>query len=172
MFRMQPAIRRLAFIAGIMLGTLWAQDSLPKATPHAQLVRVRIGNSCGWCSEGYNDNESVVAPQRIVSINRAYSNKKKYPDSISESKITKQEWKDLRDLIEARVLDVFAKPPKGCPGCVDHPVAWSELQFSDGSKKRVSFDAGGEPAPILEMRKKISEIGKNAWLRDTQRPSH
>src|SRR5215469_1680631 len=132
-----------------MVGTLWAQGNLPKAAAHLEVVRVRIGSSCAWCSEGYNDNETVVEPQRIVNINRAYSKKKKYPDLISKDKITKREWKDVQDLIETRVLVVFAEPrTSSCPGCADEPTAWTELQFSDGSKKSVTFNRGEEPAAI------------------------
>jgi hypothetical protein len=161
----------LGIMAWLMIGTLCAQESSPKPTPNVQIVRVTIGNSCGWCSGGYNDIETFVEPQRIVSINRAYSNKKEYPDLINQSRINKQEWNDLKRLIEAKVLDVFAQPAKGCPGCVDKRTAWTELRFNDGSKKSVAFTGGGEPAPILELRQKIAEIGKRAWLRETQRPS-
>jgi hypothetical protein len=171
--RVKHAVLGLGVIAGVMIGALWAQDSLPRATTHAQLVRVRIGNSCGWCTEGYNDNETVVEPQRIVSINRAYSNTKKYPVQISEDKITKGEWKGLQDLIEARVLGVFAGPrTSGCPGCADEPTAWAELQFSDGSKKSLAFNRGEEPAPIVALNQKIGELGQKAWLRDARRAPH
>jgi hypothetical protein len=162
MSRVQHAIPRLGVIAGLMIGTLWVQDALSKPATHPQLVRVRIGNSCGWCTQGYNDNATIVEPQRIASINRAYSNKKKHPDLVSESKIIKRVWKDLQDLIEDKVMGVFANAPKGCPGCTDEPTASTELLFS----------GGGEPASMLEMRQKIGEIGKNLWLRDTRRQSH
>jgi hypothetical protein len=164
-FRVKWSICRLTAIDGLMSVAVWAQGSLPKPAPNVEIVRVKIGYSCGWCTEGYNDSETVVEPLRIVSINRAYSNKKKYPNLISEERITKGEWKDLQTLIETKVLDEFTKPAKSRVGPPDAPVAWTELHFKDGSKKSLAY------APV-ELEQKIAEIGKKAWLRDSRHLSH
>jgi hypothetical protein len=164
--RAGQTIGRLTVVVAVLIAAGWAQESLPK--PALQLVRVRIGNSCGWCTEGYNDTETTVEPQRIVNVNRAYSKKKKYPDRIYEYTITEKEWHDLQLLIEARVLDVLAKPTTGCPGCADEPTTWTELQFGDGSKKSAAYNAGAEPAPIVELKQQIGKIQMEAWMRRSQ----
>jgi predicted Fe-S protein YdhL (DUF1289 family) len=33
----------------------------------------------------------------------------------------------------------------GCPRCVDEVVEWAEVQFSDGTKKVVSYNLGNAP---------------------------
>jgi hypothetical protein len=72
-------------------------------------------------------------------------------------KITKQDWKKLQHFIDARVLAAFTGCI-GCPGCVDEPVEWAEVQFSDGTKKSVYYKEGNLPTAVAELLKKIQAI--------------
>lgn len=156
---------RLGILAGLMTGAIWAQERLPKPATDARIVRVRIGNSCGWCTEGYNEIETSVEPGRIVITNRSDSDKKKYPDLTQEYQISKQDWRDLQRLIDAKVLATFSEPSTGCPGCGDEPVAWVELEFNNGTKKSVAYVDGADPSPIVELRQKIVAIEMKAAVR-------
>ncbi len=168
--RVEHRIWRLSILAGLTIATLWGQESLSRTSANAQVVRVRVGDSCGWCTEGYNEVETTVEPQRIVIANRSYSDKKKYPDQITEYKITKRDWEDLQRLIDTKVLPAFANPPTGCPGCADEPITWIELQVSDGEKKSIAYNEGADPGPIVELRQKITAIETKAFLKGTRHP--
>jgi hypothetical protein len=104
MLRVEHPVWRLSILAGLLTGAIWAQESLPKPAANAGIVRVRIGNSCGWCTEGYNEIETTVEPGRIVIANRSDSDKKKYPDLTQEYQITRPDWRDLQRLIDTKVL--------------------------------------------------------------------
>jgi hypothetical protein len=93
----------------------------------------------------------------MVKISQAPSEKKKYPDLKTKYRITKKDWEDLQHFIDLRVIAAFTGPI-GCPGCVDEPVEWAEVQFSDGTKKSVSYNSGSAPAAITELLKKIQTM--------------
>lgn len=92
------------------------------------------------------------------SVSRSFSEKKKYPEMKMKSAITKREWDDLQQFLDARVLAAFVGRI-GCPGCADEMVEWVEVEFSDGTKKAVSYNEGSAPAPIAELLLKIAAIG-------------
>ena len=148
----------LGFLGAMILGTVSAQEGVEKPAPQPQIVRVRVGNSCGWCTEGYHDIETIVQPGRMVIVNRSDSDKQKYPDLTQEYTITERNWRDLQRLIEAKVLPVFANTFTNCPGCADEPIAWVEVQFNDGSKRSITYLAGEDPEPVIALRQKISAI--------------
>ena len=132
---------------------------------NARLTRVRIGNSCGWCTEGYNEIETTVERGRIVITNRSDSDRKKFPDLTQQYQITKRDWRDLERLIDAKPLASFSKTSSSCPGCADEPIAWAELQFDDGTKKYVVYVDGADPIPVVELRQRIAAIERKAALR-------
>jgi hypothetical protein len=158
-------LSRSSVIAGLIVGTLWAQQSLPTSATNARLVRLRVGNSCGWCTENYNEFETTVERGRIVITNRSDSDRKKYPDLTVQYRITKRDWRDLERLIDAKLLASFPKPSSDCPGCADEPVAWVELQFSDGTKKSLVYVGGADPSPVVELKQRIDDMESKAALR-------
>jgi hypothetical protein len=83
--------------------------------------------------------------------------KQNHPDTKTEYKIAKQEWEELQQLIDKRVLAAFLGRI-GCPGCADEGLEWAEVQFSDGTKKSVSYSTGKAPTAIVELLKKIQVI--------------
>ncbi len=49
---------------------------------------------------------------------------------------------------------LFSLPDKiGCPGCVDEPVDWITVDYSDGTKKTVMCNAVGPPTEIANKVK-------------------
>lgn len=147
------------FLAGsLMVGiTLAQQPESPKNTsPGAQIVRVRTGTDCGRCV-GYSASETSFEPGLMVSILRSPGDKRNYPDKKTEYKITKQDWEELEHLIDARVLAAFTGRI-GCPGCADEGMEWAEMQFSDGTKKSVSYSTRKAPEAIVELLEKIHVI--------------
>jgi hypothetical protein len=146
------------FAASLMAGTLTAQQA-PQAdpSPDAHLVRVRMGSYAGMCI-GYCDHETIIEPGSVRSVSRAFSEKKKYPEVSMKSSITKKDWGDLKNFLDAKVLAAFTGGI-GCPGCVDEMVVWVEVEFSDGTKKAVAYNEGNAPPPIAALLQKIRAIG-------------
>jgi len=149
----------LFFIAGLTIGNAFAQRAgQPNPSLKTYIVRVRIAQSSGMCSGGYCDTQTIVEPGAIRSIARSSSDKKEFPDWTRKSGITKQDWEDLQNFIDAKVLAAFTGR-KGCPACLDQPESWAELEFSDGTTKSVSYDFSHPPAEIAGLLEKIKAIG-------------
>lgn len=121
------------------------QGPPPSPSPHAYIVRVRTGSYAGRCV-GYCDHETTIEAGFIRTLSRSWSDKEKYPDVKVQRRMTKRNWEDLQNFINAPVLAAFIGRI-GCPGCADEPVEWAEVQFSDGTKKSVSYNVGNRPQP-------------------------
>lgn len=146
------------FVAELAVGTLSARQApQPNPSPEAHLVRVRTGSYAGRCA-GYCASETIIEPGSMQTISRTYSPEENYPDKKTKRAIAKQDWDDLARFINARVLAAFIGRI-GCPGCADGGVEWAEVEFSDGTKKSVSYDKDRGPAPITELLQKIESIG-------------
>ncbi len=146
------------FTVSLMAGAVRAQQApQPDPTPGAHLVRLRTGSYAGMCI-GSCDSETIIEPGSMSRISRAFSEKKKYPEMKTKYAITKREWDDLQHSIDANVLAAFTGRI-GCPGCADELVEWVEVEFSDGTKKSVSYNEGSAPRPIATLMQKIEAIG-------------
>lgn len=156
--RMRRKLWLSLMVAGLMAGTLTAQQA-PQAepSPDAHLVRVRTGSYAGMCI-GYCDHETVIEPGLIRSVSRSFSEKKKYPEVKMKYSITKKDWDELKNFLDAKVLAAFSGRI-GCPGCVDEMVEWVEIEFSDGTKKSVAYNEGNAPPLIEALLQKIRGIG-------------
>jgi hypothetical protein len=146
------------FATSLIAGTLTAQQA-PHVDPSsdAHLVRIRTGSYAGMCI-GYCDQETIIEPGSMRSISRSFSEKKKYPEVKMKNSITKKDWDELKNFLDARVLAAFSGRI-GCPGCVDERVEWVEIEFSDGTKKAVAYNGGNAPPPIAALLQKIRGIG-------------
>lgn len=125
------------------------QGPAQNPSAHAYIVRVRTGSYVGRCV-GYCDHETAIEAGSIRTLRRSWSDKKKYPDVTVQGRITKRDWEDLQHSINATVLAAFIGRI-GCPGCADEPVEWAEVQFSDGTKKSVSYNVGNGPPAIRAL---------------------
>jgi hypothetical protein len=150
---------RLSFlVAGVMAGTLSAQQAPQRdPSPDAHVVRIRTGSYAGMCI-GYCDSETIIQPGSMRSVSRSFSEKKKYPEMKFSYAITKKDWEALQQYIDANVLAAF-KGPIGCPGCADEMVEWVAVEFNDGTKKAVSYNEGSAPPAIAALLQRIRAIG-------------
>jgi hypothetical protein len=74
-----------------------------------------------------------------------------HPDKKSTYKITTEQWEQAKAAVDTESL--FALPDKiGCPGCVDEPVDWITVEYSDGTTKSVMCNSGDA---ATEMADKI-----------------
>jgi hypothetical protein len=148
------------FVAGLTIGGALAQQTPPQsASPKGHIVRIRSGSYAGFCNPCVA-SETIIEPRSITTISRSFSDKRTYPDVKLKRKITKEDWEDLQHSIDATVLATFIGR-MGCPGGADELVEWVEVQFSDGTKKSVSYNEGGAPLAIGALVQKIKAIGES-----------
>ena len=150
-------------IVGLTISNVLAQEAAqrPNPAPNVQIVRVRIGESCGWCTGNYDDNVTTIEPGSIVRLNRSSSDRKANPDIETKYRITKRDWVELQHFFDAGVLTAFTDQ-HGCPGCADESTVSVEVQFSDGTKKSVAYNQGEIAPPITTLLQKIAAIQAKA----------
>jgi hypothetical protein len=78
-------------------------------------------------------------------------------------KVKKEDWKELKRSIDARVLAAL-NGDLDCPGCADQPVEWAEVQFSDGTKRSVSYYAGSVSEPIADLLQRIRAMAEQSQI--------
>ena len=156
-------------IIGLATGNILAQEAAqrPNPAPNVQILRVRIGESCGWCTGNYDHNVTTIEPGSIVRLNRSSSDRKAHPDMESKYRITKRDWVDLQHFIDAGVLAAFTDQ-HGCPGCADEPTVSVEVQFSNGRRTSVAYNVGETAPPITALLQKIAAIQAKAKLQKPQ----
>jgi hypothetical protein len=162
---MERQVWTWCWIVGLTISNVLAQEAAqrPNPAPSVQIVRVRIGESCGWCTGNYDDNVTTIEPGSIVRLNRSSADRKAYPDIETKYRITKRDWVELQHFIDAGELAAFTDQ-HGCPGCADEPTVSVEVQFSDGTKKSVVYNAGGTAPAITALLQKITDIQAKAKL--------
>jgi hypothetical protein len=155
---MTPLVRYVPLAATILaaFGTL-AQAQAPapphRPAPDAYIVRIEYGSSSGMCT-GYCQQETIVTPQAVRTLSRtnlAFSGyrDRRHPDLKSRQKITAEQWQRAQAAISTDSL--FSLPETiGCPGCVDEPVDWIAVEYSDGTKKSVTCNMGGPATDIAD----------------------
>jgi hypothetical protein len=105
---------------------------------------------------GYCYSQTTIEERMVRSVSRTnYSlngnRDNEHPDKKSHRKITSEQWERVKGAVDTESL--FALPDKiGCPGCVDEPVDWITVRYSDGTEKSVMCNSGG---PATEMSDKI-----------------
>ena len=107
----------------------------------------------GWC---YCYSQTTIQAGMVRSVSRTnYSlngNRDiEHPDKKSKRKITTEQWERAKAAVDTESL--FALPDKiGCPGCVDEPVDWITVEYSDGTTKSVMCNSGD---PATEIADKV-----------------
>jgi hypothetical protein len=133
------------FVAvSLMAGSVFAQQAEPppNSSSSVQVVRVRTGSSCGWCTAS-SEVETIIEPGSFSTVSRSLGESKD-PGTKTTHKVTKRDWEDLKRFIDVRMRGAFIEAP-GCPGCADEPVGWTEVQYSDGTKKSMPTMLGANP---------------------------
>ncbi len=153
---MRVALLNLAFYVFVLFAaTASAQQSPPPKRPSAgaHLLRVEYGSSCGACA-GYANHETVIEAGRARSVEKTnYSDlgikDKQMPDRKRKWKITAEEWEGVKAAVTAD--DLFTLPSNiNCAGCVDQPVEWITVEYSDGTSKTVVANSGEGLTPMIE----------------------
>lgn len=130
-------------------------SSTERPAPDARIVRIEYGSSSGMCY-GYCYSHSIIQADVMRSVSRTnYSlngNRDiEHPDKKSKRKITTDQWERAKAAVDTESL--FALPDRiGCPGCVDEPVDWISVDYSDGTTKSVMCNSGD---PATEMANKV-----------------
>jgi hypothetical protein len=146
----------LAFslVAGNLLGQTSPQSRNP--SPGPKVVRVRMGTYAGMCI-GWCDDETSIDSKSIVAVNKSPGDPRRYPELKMTTMITKQDWNDVLNSVDATVLSAM-NGRIGCPGCVDERVQWVEVEFSDGTKKGIAYNQGTGPRVIADLLTKLGAI--------------
>lgn len=142
----------------LLLAPSSAQQGNPPARPaaNAHIVRIEYGSSSGMCM-GYCYSQTIVQAGTARSVSRTnYSlngnRDPGYPDIKKKWKITAEEWQRAQAAIDTEYL--FSLPDRiGCPGCVDQPVDWITVEYSDGATKSVTCNSGDAATDIAEKVK-------------------
>lgn len=126
-----------------------------RPTAGANIVRIEYGSSSGMCT-GYCNSQTTIQPMTARSVSRTNFSLNGYrdtqqPDMKINWKITTEEWERAKAAVDTESL--FGLPDRiGCPGCVDEPVDWISVKYSDGTEKSVICNRGG---PATDMADKI-----------------
>lgn len=150
----------VALFPGLLLAAGPGQQSPPPKRPGAEahIVRIEYGSSSGMCI-GYCHSETTIQAGMVRSVSRTNFSlsgyrDKEHPDMNSKGKITAEQWERAKAAVDTESL--FALPDRiGCPGCVDEPVDWIAVEYSDGTKKSVTCNSGG---PATDMADKIKTV--------------
>jgi hypothetical protein len=105
---------------------------------------------------GYCDSETTIEPRSIRSVSRSFG-EKKYPDVVTTRTISKADWNDLQQAVNASMMAALTGRI-GCPGCADEQVEWVEVQFSNGTKKGVAYNMGQGPAAVAAFLQAIKAV--------------
>ncbi len=124
----------------------------------AEVVEVALGQACGWCTTP-SSSELRINELEITETRVLYT-----PQPEPQGKLTwktnKSAWRDLQRSIDEHVVAEFGTKA-GCPGCSDERVEWVEIKFGDGSKRAITYNAGGAPPPIAALVQKIRAASIN-----------
>jgi hypothetical protein len=164
MHRMISAPTLARPLAGVLLPALllvlgFGQQPAPPAHPaaNAHIVRIEYGSSSGMCV-GYCYSQTIVQAGMARSVSKTnysltYGNHDKgYPDLKRKWKITVEEWERAQAAVDTQYL--FSLPDvMGCPGCVDQPVDWIIVEYSDGTKKSVICNSGDAATDLADKVK-------------------
>jgi len=126
----------------------------------SDIVRVRTGHICGWRTT-YNESEVILEGEWMTTVSRSGTSDNS--GVTMRYKVKKEDWEEFRRSIDARVLAALTGG-LDCPGCADQPVEWVEVQFSDGTKRSVSYNAGSVSEPIADLLQKIRAIAEKSQI--------
>jgi hypothetical protein len=157
--RMRYRIGLLILALGLVAGNVPAQTGLQSTNPaqRPKVVRVRMGTYAGMCI-GWCDSETTIDSKSIVVVNKSPGDPRRYPELKMTTSITKQDWNDVLDSVDASVLSAM-NGRTGCPGCADEQVQWLEVEFSDGTKKGISYNQGTGPRVIADFITRLGSVG-------------
>jgi hypothetical protein len=153
-YRIWLPILALGLVAGHVLAQTGLQSTNPPQRP--KVVRVRMGTYAGMCI-GWCDSETTIDSKSIVVVNKSPGEPRRYPELKMTTLITRKDWNDVQNSVDASVLSAM-NGHTGCPGCADEQVQWIEVEFSDGTKKGISYNQGTGPRVIADFITRLGSI--------------
>jgi hypothetical protein len=118
--------------------------------------KIKTGTFFGHCV-GYCNQEFIITPKKIIYTKTANSSDlSKNPDVVKEISISRAEWQNLVQSIDA---DKFTALPDtiGCPDCADGGGEWIEISNRHASKKIV-FEYNQSVPEIKSLVKKLRNL--------------
>ena len=136
----------------LVAASMLAQTASTTDKPAVHVVRVQMGEVCGWCTgPWYRTTITTVRPSNVVEELKDADDPRENPNRKEERAVTKKEWKALVGSIDAKALR--AVPQDGtCRPCVDQPDAWVVIEYSDGSKISVNYPPTVVPAAVRALK--------------------
>jgi len=157
-------------ITYLMLATLFAKDANPLDCPafQARVVRVHIVYTIGMCGGGYCTSLATIEPSIITREEKGSSDPKRFPNKKTKYAITRKDWQNVQQVVDAKSL--AAVPQEPCHAVIDLPCSSVEVEFSDGTKIRISYNVTNAPPPVAALLKAIQAIRLNEVPRISIRP--
>ena len=123
-----------------------------KPAVDVHIIRVQMGESCGWCTGGgFHTTITTVRPSNVVEELKDADDPRENPNRKEEHTITKRQWEELVRSIDEKALRAVPQD-KTCRPCVDQPDAWVVIEYSNGSKIQLNYYPGTEPAPVRALK--------------------
>ena len=143
-----------AFLSGCLLAQQ-SKDLEGSAKP-PRVINIRFSLSSGMCY-GYCFIELEVERGVATLLDKSWSeDERKCPDIKVRADFSDKHWKEMTDLVDRKAL--LTLPERiGCPGCTDSIVESVEVQFSDQTKKKTTYDWGHPPTEIKALSKSLHD---------------
>lgn len=148
----------LIFALGLSAGVAAAQSG------GVQVVSARVEGACGMCSGKYAERAIEVDSNRVteILIDRSDEDTVRHKPKKIAHRISKADWDELRQSIDsATVASLVGRI--GCPGCIDLPIHYVLVRFSDGTTRFVEYDDGAKGS--VAVQRLIQRIEALAALR-------
>lgn len=132
-----------------------------KETNSKTILKIQYGNSYGNCI-GYCWNQYTLDGKTINENRKATGrgDRSKYPE-INESKDLKNsDWENVVKTVNQQKLMELAETI-GCPDCADGGAEWISVEFSDGTSKKVTIEAGSKHEDLIELIRLIKNVSND-----------
>jgi len=141
----------------------------------ARVVRIRF-STFGGSLECSPSNELQVRPGGavlIITFSRECHQRdsRRYRDLRVDADLSGKHWRALEQLVDHDAL--FALPDTiGCARCVDGVDEFIEVNFSDHSKKSVTFPMGSSPKEVSALSDRLLSLQAKITERATDLAVH
>ena len=128
-----------------------------KETSSKTILKIQYGTSYGNCM-GYCWNQYTLDGKTINENRKATGrgDRSQYPEINESLDLKESDWEELVKTIDQQKIMEMAETI-GCPDCNDKGAEWISVEFSDGTTKKVTFEAG---ANLPEVKDAIVLVKK------------
>ncbi len=108
------------------------------------------------CGGGYCTSLTTIEPSIIIREEKDSSDPKRFPNKKTKYAITRKDWQNVQSMIDAKSF--AAVPQEACHAVIDLPCSSVDVEFSDGTKIRISYNVTNTPPPVAALLKAIQAI--------------